>query len=467
MTCASDPASSSDSGSDERTTCVEPADPASVFGSVTVTQNEDVVTVFRVDWTPGMDGQSGMKMGLPGDIARDVVTRENGDGSVTALWWGLQASTVYEGQLILETDAQSYCSAPISVETGELPSELPDVSFSLEQPEAAAGGFTLMPVNSDDPNLSYQLVLDEEGQVVWYWKAGTLRTRLSLDGQAIWFNDRTYDAETMASIERVPLDGSDSTQYQAMGLHTDFVEVEPGVIASFGWDVQDSEETGQQIAGETIVEVHADGSVREVWNLFDHLDPADSSMGAGSLPCCPDAQIWAHLNHLHYDRNEDAYYATARNLDAVFKVDRSSGDLVWMLSGEQSSFDVAEGSEPAWFDPHSAVPTEEGVLIYDTVSPLTNGCTGLSEFALDEANWTVAHLNIYTTEDCQQSHFMGNAEELWNGNRTLVVAMTAQVDEVTADGDLVARWNAPLGTWLGFTSRLPDLGPIDSPERGP
>ena len=88
---------------------------------------------------------------------------------------------------------------------------------------------------------------------------------------------------------------------------------------------------------------------------------------------------------------------------------------------------------------------------------------GCQEFALDEANWTVSHLNIYTTEDCQQSHFMGNAEQLWNGNRTLVLAMTAQVDEVTTDGDLVARWNAPLGSWLGFTSRLPDLGPIDSP----
>ena len=359
MACTSDPASSSDSGSDERTTCVEPADPESVFGSVTVTQNEDVVTVFRVDWTPGMDGQSGMKMGRPGDIARDVVTRENGDGSVTALWWGLRgASTVYEGQLFLETGIR--CTAVrISAETGELPADLPDVSFALEKPEAAAGGFTLMPVNSTTPSQSYQLIFDEEGR--WFGTGRLrLRTRLSLDGQAIWFNRRTYDAETMATIERVPLDGSDTIQYQAMGLHTDFVEVEPGVIASFGWDIRDIEEIGEEVAGETIVEVRADGSVREVWNLFDHLTPKKKSTVNVSLPCCPDAQIWAHLNHLHYDRNEDAYYATARNLDAVFKVDRSSGDMVWMLSAEQSSFDVAEGSAPAWFHPHGAVPANKG-----------------------------------------------------------------------------------------------------------
>ena len=441
--------------------CRIPDEPSSIFGDITLHQSEEIPTVFELTWSPVLSGSSQVQLDVGDGELLTFPTTSTTDGGLLSLLAGLKPSTTYEAQIILEAEDETFCSDPLDIETGTLPTYLPAFEFEELQPDQAAGGFTLIPLLQSAPP-TYQIILDRDGEVVWYSEYDAIRMRLSIDGQAILINDRITDPDRKGSILRLPLNGSEPSIIEVLGIHLDFVEVEHGRYASFGWDIRKVEGREHAMAGETIVEFTEDGEVHEVWNIFDYFDPSLIE-GDNQIPlnCCPDIMMWAHLNHLHYAPEEDAYYVSSRLLMAIFKIDRSSGELIWVLpnfsSQIESSFALMEGSSSVSFTPHSAVPTKNGVLIFDTASQLTNDCSAISEFELDEFNWEINHLGVYTTEDCQVSSMMGNAEALWNDNRLLILSLNGQIDEVTEEGELVARWRAPQGTWLGFTTRVEAL----------
>ena len=211
-----------------------------------------------------------------------------------------------------------------------------------------------------------------------------------------------------------------------------------------------------------------DGEEREVWNIHDYFQPDTTDEFNHDIPCCPEKENWVHLNFLHYSAEEDAYYLSSRYRRAVYKVDRTTGALDWTLTGKNddgvNDFRFPKNEEFD-FNPHSAMPIQGGLLIFDSGGPSSGDCSAAVELGLNAELWTVEGLGYYATEDCQVSHQMGNATELWNGNRTIVLATNGQIDEFNLNHDLVSRLVVSQGYWLGFSHRVQELYPLDTIRR--
>jgi len=429
--------------------CTVPEDPDAIFGQIQLEPTAQA-TVFTVSWEGATDGDSGLGFGLPEGEEILVQPRAEDDGRVEALLVGLAPEHSYRWRVYRWQDQTLFCSPEATLETGALDPTLPTLTVSKHDASIASGAFTLLTATDELGSAGrWALIIDADGRIVWASQADGIRARLSLDRQAVLVNDRSYDPDTDGRVTRIPLDGSASSEVTIPGAHLDFVEVEPGVYASIGWDLRDFDDGARTLAGETIVEIDASGESREVWSIFDAMTPDLEQSWDSNPGWQTPAETWVHLNHLHYAHDEGAYYVTSRTQALALRVERASGETSWIL-GSSGSF---SSDEPIRFNPHSAVPGPSGLVIFDTGSETTEGCSGVSEYSLDTDTWTAALVASYHTEDCLVCGYLGNATVEDNGNRTLVLSTNGQLDEATPDGQLAWRLNGPSGWTFAFATR--------------
>lgn len=439
-----------DSASPDLEDCTVPADPGAVLGERALSATPQP-TVFTFEWRPLDDGPGWIELWSQQGPPRIVPVIAGEDGSRTALLIGLKAETSYRYRVVQQIDGERVCDPPEVLDTGALDPSLPTLTLVEHQPGLAAEGYTVLPLlDGGSGQGHWTVVLDANADIVWAQRQDALRAHLSLDHRALIHNDHSYEPDSPSIIGRAPLDGQPALEIVVPGAHTDVVEVEPGVYATFGWDLRHVEDAGRTVAGETILEVSADGETRVVWSLFDAAEPVFDHPFIPEPGWSVEAEVWGHLNHLHYDAEEDAYYVSARFLDTVYRVERATGRTSWVLG--QGGGDFQSDGGAIEFNPHSAVPTRDGVLLFDTGSTPSEGCSAAAEFALDTDAWSVRPTWLYHTEDCLTSGYLGNAALLDNGNRLLVLATNGQIDEVTPAGELAWRARAPWGWYLGYAS---------------
>ncbi|MDR1321613.1 MAG: cell wall-binding repeat-containing protein [Gracilibacteraceae bacterium] len=153
------------------------------------------------------------------------------------------------------------------------------------------------------------------------------------------------------------------------------------------------------------------GQVVREFNSVDYPELYDVSIEsndyAGSSASTPGYgetggyQDYAHVNSLFINDSDDSFIASFRNLSAVIKFNRSTGNIVWILGGKANQFTLAAGSpDPAlsdgfWFRaqhdakyvPWSYAGNATTVSLFDNHTGLSNS-TRLMEFTLDERRKT-------------------------------------------------------------------------------
>lgn len=89
------------------------------------------------------------------------------------------------------------------------------------------------------------------------------------------------------------------------------------------------------VMGDKVVEFSRDGSIIWEWNSFDHLDPYrigyETIHPYWHVRGFPNHWDWTHGNGTFYDRNEDSILICMRLQDAVIKIERSTGEIRWIL----------------------------------------------------------------------------------------------------------------------------------------
>ena len=420
--------------------CTVPADADQLFGELELSLSPSVTTVVHASWNAVLGDR--VHVVHPGGPDRWVELAPHDDVPYDAVLLGLKPETTYAVQLLRETTEGPVCSAVHEVTTGALPSGLP--AHELEVVDEGEG-FLLVPSHPREGG-GWVTLVDADGDVVWYTLREGLRARISLDGRAVLLNDFAFDPDDDGTIIRVELDGTGEHELRVPGAHMDFVEVAPDTFATFGWE---RDEHGSA-SGETLVRVEPDGTTTELWRASDDLGPPDHWSPGRSEP-----EMWAHLNHLEHD--DGAYYVVSRERREVYRIPADTGRVDWTLGPTGGDFAVADGGAPLDFDPHSAVPTPDGLLLFDTGSPRSAWCSAALEYALDLDTMDVGQRWLYATDDCQVSDYLGNAVPLWNGHRLLVLAMSGQIDEVDADGRLVSRLRMPEGWWISYATKVPTL----------
>ena len=174
------------------------------------------------------------------------------------------------------------------------------------------------------------------------------------------------------------------------------------------------------------------------WHSVDHIAIDETYAGA---PRPTGAYDYVHANSIEVD-DDGTLLVSARNTCAVYKIDRSSGEIVWRLGGRRSDFRMLAGATFGW--QHDVRRRPDGTItLFDDQQPPEPG-RGLT-LRLDETAMTATHVGSYRRSSPLQVSSQGNMQVLPNGN--ILVGWGAQpvLTEFGPDGTVLLDATLPAG----------------------
>jgi hypothetical protein len=251
-------------------------------------------------------------------------------------------------------------------------------------------GLTLF--NVFGPNPEY-VAVDAEGHIVWHWiDTGGRAEGLGLiirQLDAGTFLVRAEDGMRVIDAWGDSLRFYPDTRNLGLGFHHDAVFVPDGNLLVMNAERRSAfvPALGGQVdlLADTVIELDPMGQLVRTWRAFDALDPSRFP-GPMSRQTLGIGYDWSHGNTIHYRARDDSYLVSLRNQSWVVKVDRTSGQVQWIL-GEGGNFTLEEGT---WFNGQHT-PSWLGdseIMIYDNGVELTPQVSRAVVYAIDEENLT-------------------------------------------------------------------------------
>lgn len=325
----------------------------------------------------------------------------------------------------------------LTYDTAALPADFPPLAATVHDAGRVSPGVTLIDVARWNPgpdrDWGLLVALDEDGEVVWYYqhdaRLGDVE-HLSNGRLAVVVGDHAIieiDAMGNLTNEWTAADlGLDS-------IHHEVHELPGGNLLTLSTELRtvDGYEgggTSYDVVGDVAVELERNGGIVATWSTFDVLDPLRVRMGFHApfwnaiYPEATDGtKDWTHGNAAIYDPADDSIILSLRHQDWLAKIDRETGNLVWVL-GEDGDFAMTGTGE--WqFHQHAPELSGDGsLLLFDN----GNGRSTLGqddvpfsrvvEYALDPQAMEVTQIWEYRNTTPYFAPFVGDADRLGNGN---------------------------------------------------
>lgn len=224
----------------------------------------------------------------------------------------------------------------------------------------------------------------------------------------------------------------------------------------------------QQVMGDRVIEFSPEGEIVWEWRAFDHLDPYrigyETFSGYWERRGFPGVIDWTHANAVVYIETDDAYLINFRYLSSIVKINRGTGDIVWIF-GEHSGYSdelqpklLSQANDFRWpWHQHAPMLTPDGnILLFDNGNyqsrpfeppvEIENTYSRIAEYRIDEENMTVEQ--VWTTGEPDPSivsFAMGDVDWLQEtGNILAGFGFVLPTDRLTE-----LDWDNPgrLGTW--------------------
>lgn len=450
-----------------------------------------VVGTGTVTFTTKLEGKAHVEHSLDGKEWLSTPAADAAKGKIEVR--GLQVAQDVQIKVVVETDKKTVESEEITAEIDAPPTGTPAFTLNGYDPGGACmdGGYVLL--STIAPSKSGIGILNRDGKYVWAVaadssKAQIGRVRPGRDGQSVLWNiaDSAH-IDDIAVVYRLNLDGSGKTETRTLNGHHDFVELPDG--QTFAWpgyqfvdlDLPDLGTTDPDpVVAEAVYEI-AEGTADAeaatlVWDMLSDADWPYGIYNSGpemeACPTVPDAPRgfipgyceFGHVNSLAYLEEDDAYLVMFRWLDALVKVDRGTGKVLWVFGGDHDEFSGDDDTRfvhghfsDAWHDGdgllhvlivdnHDADPGEE-----DNDSRYT-------EFVLDESAKTFERTWVFQSEKFEL--LLGDIRRIpIDGCDNLLISFSSQgrVVEMTRDGEIVWDIGLQLGNVTSRVQFLPDL----------
>ena len=195
-------------------------------------------------------------------------------------------------------------------------------------------------------------------------------------------------------------------------------------------------EFGSNVAACIFQEIK-DGEVIFEWDSTEHPELYELSLEACDYT--NQTHVWAdyaHLNALSIDPRDNNFICSLRNLDAILKINRETGDILWIFGGKGDEFGITE--EQQFHRQHNITVTDDGYyLMFD------NGChvnvlgypkqtseekaaldaisvSRILKFKLDEENMKILDFEEFTVEGFYSAS-MGSAQVIDNESDTILI----------------------------------------------
>ena len=122
-----------------------------------------------------------------------------------------------------------------------------------------------------------------------------------------------------------------------------------------------------------------------------------------SIVCLTNGMIIFILILVIIDPKDNNLICSFRNLDSIIKIDRKTGDIIWILGGKGDQFNLTE--EQKFSRQHNATLLDNNrILLFDNGN--AKGLTRIFEITLDEENKKVTNFKEFSL-DGRFSAYMG------------------------------------------------------------
>lgn len=427
-----------------------------VFGDFVLSPHPSQPTLYEATWTTARAMESWLELAPQGEalVALPHSTAPQ-EAHVQGLR-GLRPGTVYGLRLMAREDDALYCLGQQALETRTFDGSVPPVTVEMLDEARVDPGFL---VTSLFPTASTMgtAIIDRSGALVWFMgNRSSMVSRFGHDQARVLLQTQAGAADEMGTVDALTYGGQPQAAWGAEAIHRDFRLVDTATVATLSWELRSFDDGARTIVADNLVELGAGGVSRVVFSPWDQLEiDLDQSYRVGAYPGDPSVEDWTHTNSLDFDPVEQAYYLLASDPEQVYKVDRTSGELLWVLGADGGDF-AYDGEGPLIDFPHSVQRVDGGVLIFNRVA---DGCSEVVEIALDEDAMVAQAVWRHRSEECFDIYWMGQAERLPLGNTRIAWATAGVLDEVAPDGTLVRRLRVPTGAGFAFGEHVPDLYP--------
>lgn len=201
------------------------------------------------------------------------------------------------------------------------------------------------------------------------------------------------------------------------------------------------------------------GLVRWEWHSLDHVGVSESETSA------PKGRPWDwfHINSIEPESNGDVFIS-ARNTWAGYQIQESTGDILWRLGGNKSSFKMGPGTSTAWQHDGRILPNGEVTFFDDGSNPPVHGQSRAIRERLDMATHEARLTSSITHPGPLLAASQGNVQTLAGGNVVVGYGAVPQVSEYTSGGRLIFDAHLPLDTASYRDYRFPWKGePLSKP----
>jgi hypothetical protein len=408
-------------------------------------------------------------------------------------------------------DGEQIGTVTATFDTAPLPEDFPPIEVKVSEPSRMEPGLTVFPVSrwypgGQDIGYGLAVAVDESGEIVWYYRTDHMVSDLN-------FTERgTIQYQSRRSLVEMDVLGNIVETWYASGLvdqvpagtvpvatdlfHHEITELPSGELLTLGTEIRSFEDYPQSttdplnergpatLVGDIAIQFRRDGSIVQEWKLLDILDPYRLTHGSlGAFYDLNDyahveggTKDWSHANALVVDPRDDNLIISARHQETVFKIDRATGQLMWILSdpggwsGRWEQYLLKPEGDIVWpYHQHSPTITSRDTLLlfdngnYKSIPPrrpraAVDNYSRVVEYEIDEEAMTIRQVWAYGEAEDERFYtpFLGDVDPLpLTGN----ILVTAGGFVVNAEG---LQIDFPGGGW--HTVRIQEMTPTTPPE---
>lgn len=327
------------------------------------------------------------------------------------------------------------------------------------------------------PGQDGPMIVDDRGRPIWFHPVGGDKTATAFQVQRYrgrpvltWWEGNTHlghghgtyvvmdnHYREIARVRTVASELGDHHDFQLTPRGTAYMTLyveRPADLTSVGGPADGT------IVDSRVQEVDvATGRLLWEWRAADHFDVSEGM----TAPKEGKPHDFFHVNSIEETPDGDLI-VSARNMHAVYKLDKTSGDVLWKLGGKDSDF--AQTRRTRFAFQHDARLQPDGTLtLFDNeATPPKGPQSRLLRLRLDARARTARLVRVWKHPQRLLAGAEGNVQTLPNGDVFASFGPEERISEFSRDGRLLLDLALPAGADTYQAFRFPWRGrPLDKP----
>lgn len=409
------------------------------ISDVSVVESPSNVLAWYVDYTTDVA------------VGTDVRVTCASDDDYTAVALNPAAATTSHSVFVMGLVEDDTCELVITAgtsehresrATGTLPDYLPEATVVMSDAGGVQPGWTLVNLNNHFDGIPLTLaIFDEQGRIRWYHR--TSLGRAGADTAVALVPEGILVGEKELGI----FDWQGNLVWQA-GFETQHHEARPDPdVEGLYWYLGVVECGDDPPADSVIAWNYLTDTQEYFWSFCDHYTPD---------PIAPD---WSHTNTIQFVPGDDDLLISSRNQNALMRIDRDTGDIVWVLGWGNRIADGFDGDfameeDARFYQQHDPVfVDDDSILMFDN-GHSTRPYSRALQLRITEGDEPTAELEWeFRPEPDIYAPIWGDADRLDNGNTLVTFGLRSTTDTthvIEVDRDANEVWHLQLPVHWGI-----------------